>query len=234
MGVRCSCQPWRPAKSQKDWLLHGATLPAQLSAIVPLLLGSLLLLASGCSGSDSLSPPSISPSQAASQALASFDANKDGLLDAKELEKCPSLLGALKKIDKNNDGRLSADEIAERLQLFQRVGMLTSARVEVTLDGAPLAQAKVTLVPEPFMGATFKTASGVTDAAGNAPLEVEGAFKGLVPMGYYRVDISKKNAAGQEAIPARYNLQTILGQEVAPDGEERGGNGTIKLRLTSK
>jgi hypothetical protein len=232
--VLCFCPHYPAAKSQDGWFLHGPTPAVRLRVIGPLLVGTLLLLAAGCSGGDNQAPPSLDPPQAASQALADYDTNKDGALDAKELEKCPGLQGALKKIDKNNDGRLSADEIAERLQLFQRVGLLTSARVEVTLDGAPLGQAKVTLVPEKFMGAAFKSATGVTDVNGNAPLQVEGAYKGLVPMGYYRVEVSKKDGAGQEAIPARYNTQTILGQEVAPEGEERGGSGTIKLRLTSR
>jgi hypothetical protein len=207
---------------------------SRMGAVRRLLLGGLLFLGAGCSGSNNVSPPALSPGEAAGQALAEYDANKDGVLDEKELEKCPALKGALKKIDKNNDGRLSADEIAERLQLFQRQGVLTSARVEVTLDGSPLGQATVTLVPEKFMGPAFKPASAVTDASGTVPLQVEGAYKGLVPMGYYRVEVSKKNAGGQEAIPSRFNTQTILGQEVAPEGEERGGGGTIKLRLTSR
>jgi hypothetical protein len=234
--VTCSCQHGPAAESLDGWPPRGLApvAPIRRGAVARLLLGGLLLLAGGCSSHDSSSPPSLSPSQAASQALAEYDANKDGVLDDKELEKCPALKSALKKIDKNNDGRLSADEIAERLQIFQRQGMLTSARVEVTLDGMALGAATVTLVPEPFMGPAFKPASGVTDGAGTAPLQVEGAYNGLVPMGYYRVEVSKKNAAGQELIPARYNTKTLLGQEVAPEAEERGGAGTIKLRVTSR
>jgi hypothetical protein len=231
--TRC-CQHGPAAERPDGRSLRGPLPPTRLGAGPRLLLGGLLLLGAGCSGPNNVSPPSLSPSEAASKALADYDANKDGVLDEKELEKCPALKSALKKIDKNNDGRLSADEIAERLQLFQRQGLLTSARVEVLVDGTTIGQATVTLVPEKFMGPAFKPASAVTDVGGTAPLQVEGFYKGLVPMGYYRVEVSKKNAAGQETIPARYNTQTVLGQEVAPEGEERGGGGTIQLRLTGK
>jgi hypothetical protein len=234
--VARSCQHGPPAERPDGRTFRGPVpvLRTRSGAVRRFLLGGLLLLGIGCSGPNNVSPPALSPAEAASQALAEYDANKDGVLDEKELEKCPALKSALKKIDKNNDGRVSADEIAERLQLFQRQGVLTSARVEVMLDGAPLERATVTLVPEKFMGPAFKQASAVTDPNGTAPLQVEGAYKGLVPMGYYRVEVSKKNAGGQEAVPARYNTQTILGQELAPEGEERGGGGTIKLRLTGK
>jgi hypothetical protein len=234
--VTRSCQHGPNAEGPHGRSLRGPVLVTRtrIRAVRRFLLAGLLVLGAGCSGPHSVSPPALSPGEAASQALAEYDANKDGVLDEKELEKCPALKGALKKIDKNNDGRVSADEIAERLQLFQRQGVLTSARVEVMLDGTPLEHATVTLVPEKFMGPAFKPASAVTDPNGTAPLQVEGAYNGLVPMGYYRVEVSKKNAGGQESIPARYNTQTILGQEVAPEGEERGGGGTIKLRLTGK
>src|SRR5438874_8305484 len=191
-----------------------------------------LLLVAGCSGGSAV--PAISPDEAAKQALAEYDTNKDGALDEKELGSCPALKSALKKIDKNKDGRLTADEIADRLKAFQQQGVMTSARVEVALDGAPLAGATITLVPEKFMGPSYKPASGLTDPAGWAPFNVEGSSDGLVPLGYYRIEISKKKANGQEMIPAKYNTKSVLGCEVAPESEERGGGGTIKLRLTSR
>src|SRR5262245_3451268 len=55
----------------------------------------LLLLAlclTGCSsGPPAVHAPALSPEEAGRQALAEYDANKDGFLDAKELEQCPAL-----------------------------------------------------------------------------------------------------------------------------------------------
>ena len=95
--------------------------------------------------------------------------------------------------------------------------------VEVTLDGHPLAGATVTLVPEKFMGPAFKPVSAVTDDWGAGSLKGEGADEDSVPPGYYRTLVSKKNAQGQETIPAKYNTATVLGQEIAPDAEGRRG-----------
>src|SRR5207249_652874 len=123
---------------------------------------------------------------------------------------------------------VSEEELAERLAtLYQssQIGMM-SVSCKVLYDGSPLAGARVTFVPEKFLGPAFKSASGETDARGQVQLRAEGEeTPGMVHLGYYRVQVSKKNAAGQETLPARYNTQTILGQEVSPD--PRGGAITI-------
>jgi hypothetical protein len=198
-----------------------------------LLLGGLLLLAAGCSRGGP-GGPQVSPREAARAALAEYDTNQDGALDAKELERCPALLSALKRVDKNNDGRLTADEIADRLTSFRQQGALAGISVEVTLDGKPLAGATVTLAPEKFMGPSFKPVSAVTDDLGAGTLQGEGSGEDTVPLGYYRALVSKKNAQGQEMIPARYNTNTVLGQEIAPDAEGRGSLTTVRLALTSR
>jgi hypothetical protein len=180
---------------------------------------ALALLPAGCADGNRgrVAPPSISPSGAAAAALAEYDANKDGYLDAKELEGCPALQGAVKAIDKNGDGRLSADEIADRLTaiLESKVGRLTFS-CEVTLNGKPLSGATVNFVPEKFLGSAVSPASGVTDSTGIALLNAEGGTAPGMQPGYYRVTISKKDSQGKETIPPRYNTQTTLGQEVAP------------------
>jgi len=200
-------------------------------------LAGLVLLTAGCSGGGgpgvAQGGAQVSPRDAANQALAEHDANKDGALDAKELESCPGLLSALKRVDKNNDGRLTADEISDRLTFFQQQGMQMDVTVEVTLDGRPLAGATVTLAPEKFLGPSVKSASVVTDEAGTGTLTTEGSGGGSVACGYYSVQVSK-NVQGRELIPAKYNTKTVLGHEVAPDVGGRGSTGTLKLRLTSR
>jgi hypothetical protein len=176
--------------------------------------------------------PSISPGEASRQALAEYDRNGDGLLDAAELDRCPALKSCLKDLDKNGDGRLSADEIAERLQAYQQsqVGLQAFA-CQVTLDGRPLAGATITFVPEPFLGPALRPASGVSDSRGLARLQESGAELPGVPCGLFRVEVSKKDAGGRELVPARYNTQSVLGQEVAPDAE--GRRGVVQFPLSS-
>jgi hypothetical protein len=196
-------------------------------------LGGLALLAAGCSRGGGQGTPELSPREAADQAVAEYDANKDGALDAKELEACPGLRSALKRTDKDSDNRLTADEIAERLTLFHDQGMLGDVSVAVTLDGRPLAGATVTLVPEKFMGPAVKPATAVTDNEGTGFFKTEGTDYIQVAFGYYRVQVSK-NVQGKEVVPAKYNTQTGLGQEVSPDVEGRGSSLTIRLRLTGR
>jgi hypothetical protein len=171
--------------------------------------------------------PEVSPAEAGRQALAEYDTNNDGFLDAAELERCPALKGALKELDTDNDGRLSADEIAARLTAFQATQTgLVAIPCRVTLNDKPLAGATVTLVPEKFMGPAFMPATGVSDAKGAVLLRVEGQELPGIPWGYYRIEVSRKNAAGAETLPARYNVRSVLGQEVKPDSR------SLPLRLS--
>jgi hypothetical protein len=195
-----------------------------------LLLPAALILLAGCSG-DKSTVPEISPRGGANQALADFDANTDGSLDAKELDKCPGLKAGVSRIDKDGDGLVTADELAARLTFLKEQGSQGSVGADVTLDGKPLADATVTLVPEKFMGPTYKPAKGVTDSVGTAMLTIEGAADDAVPLGYYRVEVSKKDAKGQEVVPATYNTQTTLSYELAPDARGRSGEVSLVLRL---
>jgi hypothetical protein len=192
---------------------------------------TLLLLVAGCRGGR-VAVPRISPGEASRQALAEYDRNGDGLLDAAELERCPALKSCLKDLDKNGDSRLSGEEIAERILAYQtsRVGLQAFA-CQVTLDGRPLAGATITFIPEPFLGPALKPASGVSDSHGMARLQEAGADLPGVPCGLYRVEVSKKDAGGRELVPARYNTRSVLGQEVAPD--TAGHRGVVQFRLSN-
>jgi hypothetical protein len=197
----------------------------------------LVLLTAGCSGRVP-EEPAFSPAEAAQQALAEYDMSKDGILDAKELERCPALQGLLSDLDSKEDkggqhkkGLLQAGEIQSRLEAFQaRHVALMGVSCLVFLDGEPLVGATVTLVPESFLGPSFKTARGVSDSHGSVKLVTEGYdYPGIAP-GYYRIEVSKKDAADREALPDRYNTHTTLGKEVSPLA--RGGV-VIRLDLSS-
>jgi len=185
---------------------------------VVVIVGSLACGLVGCGGGAGVSPPSISPSEVASKAIKQYDKNGDGELDAAELEDCPALKRALKMIDKNKDGKVSADELTARLTKMNESNVATIGYgCTVTLDKEPLEGATVRLLPEKFMGDAIKPAEGVSDKAGNVPLKMEGATQAGVQWGYYRIEVSKKDASGKELIPARYNTNSTLGCEVAPD-----------------
>jgi hypothetical protein len=190
----------------------------------------------GCHSGRELPVPAFSPEEAGRQALAEYDVNKDGFLDAKELERCPALQNRLKALDLGNDGRLSAAEIAARIAHYQESGVgLTRVSCQVFLDKRPLVGATVTLAPEKFLGGAIRPASGVTDNTGLAELRTEGEDVPGVQCGFYHVQISRKNAKGEEAIPARYNVQTTLGVEVVPEKIRiQGEREELTFQLKSK
>lgn len=212
---------------------ESAPIAARLAGLAILLSAGTLLL-TGCAASRAPAPlPQVDAADAVRQALAEYDQNKDGVLDARELQRCPALRGAIARIDRDSDGRLSTRELEDRLASFLTGPISAFAfPCEVLLDGRPLAGATMTLVPEKFLGPAFKRASGTTDENGTVNLVLEGLQEDGVYPGYYRVEVSKKNAQGQETIPARFNTQTALGEEVAPDALGRGGQ--LVLRLSGK
>jgi hypothetical protein len=106
---------------------------------------------------------------------------------------------------------------------------LASVRCNVTLDGLPLVGAKVVFEPEPFLGDEIKTAFGTTNHLGDAAPTVppedrpDPTFPGGVHFGLYRVRVSKE-INGRESLPAQYNSQTTLGQEVSYDDPAMNSN----------
>ncbi len=166
-----------------------------------------------------LRPPAIDAKAAGAKAIELFDADKDGKLSGKELDKCPGLKAAIDKIDTSGNGEITAEMIAARIEAWQksRLGRMSLSCL-VTHNGRALDGAEVKFVPEKFLGDNVKTATGKTDQNGMAMLSIPthgpGDPPGVAP-GFYRVEITK---AG-EKIPAKYNSETIFGQEVALDAK---------------
>jgi hypothetical protein len=166
-------------------------------------------------------PPAIDAKKAGTKAIELFDKNKDGKLSGDELDKCPGLKAAMAQVDPDGKGEVTADMITARIVAWQntKLGRM-SLRCSVMHNGEPLPGANVKFVPEPFLGLDQKkyTATGKTDDNGNAmlslpslgPAELPG-----VPPGFYRVEVTKEKMK----IPAKYNKETTLGQEVALDAK---------------
>ena len=205
-------------------------------------LGILLaiLATGGCSNQPAALPtPSYDPSGSAAKAMEMYDADGDGFVAGEELENAPGLKAALKNLDKDGDGKVSESEVAERVKKWERV--TTSAisfEAIVVLDGKPLDDAKVTLVPEDFMGGVVQAGEGTTVLGGRFKPSIPKdkrptpTFRPGMQLGIYKVQISKE-VDGVETIPAKYNSETVLGQEVSIDdpGIE---NKRVVYKLNSK
>ena len=94
--------------------------------------------------------------------------------------------------------------------------------------------AEVTLDPEDFLADIIEPASGETDEYGTArpsiPLDEEILARGTYGYrsGVYRLRVSKKNAKGDELMPAKYNVKSQLGIEVKMGGHI---DGPIRIAL---
>jgi hypothetical protein len=198
------------------------------SAIPRLIVGLLCCLAASgiaCrskkTGLDN--PYSQSPEQTAANIFAEYDANKDNVLDAAELERCPSLKTLLDTLGKRS---ISAAELTEHLRINQSGATRpASVRCLVTLDDVPLAGAVVTLTPEAFHGTGLPTVIGTTGEDGRAELSA----KDGVANAFYRISISMR-VGGQETLPAIYNSATTLGAEVGATTVSRAGRLEFHLR----
>ncbi len=179
------------------------------------LLVLLVILASAGCGNRGPAPllPQAIATDAAQKAMALCDANHDGFLDEKELERVPGLAAARHEVDTNHDGKISADEIAARIASWResKVGRMVLTCV-ITRKGKPLVGATVTLTPESFLGDQLTPGRGVTDARGRAFIAATANPPGLSP-GFYRVHVTEPG----ENVPAKYNTETVLGQEVAAE-----------------
>jgi hypothetical protein len=192
----------------------------------------LVIALSGCVGGPArVQPPSIDADSAGKLAIAQFDTNDTDSLTSEELFSVPAF--DLKRLDADQNGSLTADEITARIRQWQdsNVGMVTYD-LRLSLNGKPLAGATVMLEPLSFLGDGILAAEGVSGEDGLAILSVDPAHRPhanieVLQCGFYRIRVSKKKGT-QETIPARYNVNTELGCEVAPD--IRTENAVLELK----
>jgi hypothetical protein len=183
-----------------------------------------LALVAGCSGGPSrIEPPSIDADDAAAEAMTLYDKNGDGAIADSELDAAPALKASMATLDKNADKKVQEDEIVQRIEAWQETGTgIVSLTCAVTLNGRPLEGAMVRFEPEPFLGEGLKAAEGETSPIGNTVVSIPKEQRPApdappgVQLGFYKVRITKQ-VGGKESIPAMFNSETTLGQQIAPD-----------------
>jgi hypothetical protein len=179
--------------------------------------------------------PDFNSAAEAKKAMELYDTNKDGRIAGDELDACPGLNAALKVMGTDRDRGITSEQIVARIESWieSKIGR-TSLSCQVTRNGQPLVNATVKFVPEKFLSdALTETSSGKTNPTGMAMITLP--IKPLppppppeenpnnlpppeppppgIPPGIYRVEITKDG----EEIPAKYNTETTLGQEVSLD-----------------
>jgi hypothetical protein len=181
--------------------------------ILILVVGLGLLGSAGC---DTGAAPVVAPkiaSDAPRKAIELYDADKNGYLDAQELEKSPSL-----RVVFAGSSKVTEQDIAALLAKWKEAKVGRELfDIHLMHNHRPLADATVTLVPESFVGSEIPTAVGKTDRTGRATPSVPAYAAERVPgvsPGFYRIEITKDG----ENIPAKYNTATILGG-VVPEAE---------------
>jgi EF hand len=191
------------------------------------------LFVAGCStGPKPLVLPSITASSAAKEAMALADKDGDGSLTKEELKALPSILNTMAKYDANGDGKVDATELESRIAAWSAKRGLGATNFYVLMDGRPFVGAKVVLEPEPIFDDELAPAESGVSPSGTcsptlAPERLTKEIKTGIYLGLYKVKVTHPD----KSVPARYNEQTELGIEIAPDYDIYN---PIKFRLTSK
>jgi len=204
-----------------------------------LLFSGLLVALAGCGGPSAVPIPQFDPAGAAAKAMELYDANGDGAIDSEELESAPALKSAMRTLDDDKDGQVSEQEIVDRVKAWDRSQIgATLFDCSVLLNGQPLEGAKVTFEPAAFLGGVVREAVATTNMLGRASPKIPkenrptSDYPPGMQAGAYIVRISKI-VNGKEKILAKYNTESVLGQEVAKDNWEII-NKQVKFDLKSK
>jgi hypothetical protein len=197
------------------------------------LLAVTLLTQSGCLNQPKrIVAPSIDADAAGQEAMKLYDANNDGKISGAEFDKVPSLLQALANLPNKStkEKGITAADITARIKIWQqsKIGRIGGVFAMVTRNGKPLVGAEVKFVPEKFLGGNMPVCKGSNPTGPDGSVEISetvepGDPKG-VPPGYYRVEITMPDGS----VPAKYNTQSIFGEEVSSDVRRGGYNYDIK------
>lgn len=192
-------------------------------------IGLLILLIGGCSTRPArITAPSWKPEEHATRALDLYDKNQDGVIDADELVHAPGLASAVRHLDKDGDKGISHSELEDRIKLYQELGVgLMSLPLHVTLNGQPLANANVRLLPEEWQSGLIEPASGRTGRNGTAYMAIAGEDVRGVRVGYYRVEVESPKLDNEKAAKSIASF----GVEASPVTDGDKSSETIRLAI---
>lgn len=184
------------------------------------------VLVAGCSGRPPrVEAPEWDPAEFTERAFADFDANQDSVLERSELDAVPGLAAAFNRVDRDRDKRVTQDELRGRFEAYEkmRTGILLQS-FEVTLNGRPLAGAKIEFIPESYQGDVLEIATGVTNDQGTVRPKVEG-HPGM-QIGFFRVKAYDPRSQNESEL----KLSKPVGVEVSPFTEIESEN-TSRINL---
>ena len=175
----------------------------------------------GCSNlPPRIHPPSVDHDEATELVFSRCDLNSDGAISEEESVNVLAIKRRFSLYDADKDGKVVPEEFKKRLTtMFDPRAALVGADCFVVLGGRPLVGAAVHFEPEDFLAEVIPAADGVTDENGYAEMSTSnedlpaGAPQsgGLLRPGMYRVSITHP----KHKIPAKYNKETTLGEEVS-------------------
>ena len=194
------------------------------SGLVVVLAASLV----GCSGRPGrLASPDVNAGRAAAKAIAEFDKSGDGVLQKDEIQACPALADAAGAYDTDHNGDLTAEEVKEGINRWAatRTGAMMLP-FRITLDGHPVADADVKLVPVSFLADSILPNVGKADSSGSGMLGLAPEDRPsnapktpLATPGLYRVEITDPSGK----VPAQFNTESTLGIETFVASRNPGG-----------
>lgn len=165
----------------------------------------------GCSGPARIAAPAWDPSGNSDTAMQLWDQNQDGILDAEELAQCPGLRSDLPAIDSDRDGAISREELQARLEAFERNQTgLKAAYFRVKLNGKPLPDAEIRLIPEEFLQGIIQPASGKTNGGGVVRPQAETYEIQAMQVGYYRVEVESSLITSEAQESSVASLGTVV------------------------
>ncbi len=191
----------------------------------------------GCSSHPSaIDPVDVSPRASSRRAIDEYDGDGDGKLSDRELAAVPGIAKYKTLYDEDGDGLVSQAEIAARLRKWADLGLgFRQLIVRVTLNGRPLEGARVEFIPEEYLRPAVKPASGITDYGGAADLamarqDMPADLADLPIAGVMGGTFKVRVTHPKIDLPARYNSETVLGEEIAFDTVRDRATVTLKTK----